>query len=135
MGQWDKMLKGELYTCDIFDEKMVKEFKNKGKFLDKFNKTKTNDYKKRNKLITKYFGHVGKDCYINKPFYCDYGINISLGDNFYANYDCIFLDVAKINIGNNVFLAPRVCIYTATHPIDKDIRNSHLEYGKIGRAS
>lgn len=72
---------------------------------------------------------------INKPFYCDYGCHISIGDNFYANFDCIFLDVNRITIGNNVFLAPRVSIYTAGHPIDKDVRNTGLEYGyevKIG---
>lgn len=56
--------------------------------------------------------------------------NISIGENFYANYDCIIIDVCNVNIGNNVFLAPRVCIYTAAHPIDAEVRNTGLEYGK-----
>ncbi|QWB96674.1 sugar O-acetyltransferase [Mycoplasmatota bacterium] len=56
-------------------------------------------------------------------------MNIHIGKHFYANYDCIFLDVNKITIGDNVFIAPRVCIYTAGHPIDKDTRNEELEYG------
>lgn len=76
------------------------------------------------------FGKVGENICINKPFRCDYGINIEIGDNFYANFDCIILDVNKVIIGNNVLFAPRVSIYTAGHPIDKDVRNKMLEFGK-----
>lgn len=63
------------------------------------------------------------------PFHCDYGKNIEVGENFFANYNCIILDVAKVTIGKNVMFAPNVSIYTAGHPIHPDSRNSGYEYG------
>ena len=68
--------------------------------------------------------------YIEPSFRCDYGYNIYLGNNFYANFDCVMLDVCPIRIGDNCMLAPGVHIYTATHPLDATERNSGLEYGK-----
>ncbi len=127
MTNKEKMLSGKLYTA--FDEELKQMATCRAKFMDKFNSTKYFDFKTREILIRNIFESVGKNPTINKPFYCDYGCNISIGDNFYANFDCIFLDVNKITIGNNVFLAPRVSLYTAGHPIDKDVRNENLEYG------
>ena len=60
----------------------------------------------------------------------DYGKNITIGSNFYANFDCVLIDVAAITIGDNVMFGPRVCLYTAGHPIDPVVRNSGLEFGK-----
>lgn len=68
-------------------------------------------------------------------FFCDYGYNIEIGKNFYANHNCIILDVNKVKIGNNVMFAPNVQVYTATHPIDAEERVSGVEMGyaiKIG---
>lgn len=81
-------------------------------------------------LFRELFGSVGKQFWIEPPFRTDYGCNTYIGEGFYANYDCIFIDVARIHIGNNVFLGPRVCLYTAGHPIDAEIRNQQLEFGK-----
>lgn len=81
-------------------------------------------------MLKQLFKSVGKNIYIEPSFHCDYGSNISVGNNFYANYDCIILDVCDVSIGNNVFLAPRVSIFTAGHPIDADVRNELLEFGK-----
>ncbi len=67
---------------------------------------------------------------IEPPFYCDYGSNITLGADFYANTDCIFLDVAPITIGDNVMFGPRVSLYTASHPIDSVIRSNGVEFAK-----
>ena len=128
MKELELMLSGELYLAN--DDELKSMFNDKCEFLDEFNFTKYNDFKKREELVRGIFSSVGSNVVINKPFHCDYGCNISIGDNFYANYDCIFLDVNKITIGNNVFLGPRVCLYTAGHPIDKDVRNTQLEYGK-----
>ena len=128
MKNYEKMLKGELYIAK--GEEIAKRFLAKSEFLDSFNNTKYSDFATREKLVKKIFKKVGKNVTINKPFYCDYGSNITIGDNFYANFDCVFLDVNEIIIGNNVFLAPRVNIFTAGHPIDKEIRNMQLEYGK-----
>lgn len=68
--------------------------------------------------------------FINPPFYCDYGTNIEVGKNFFANYNCTILDVAKVRIGDNCQLAPNVAIYTAGHPVHPVSRNSGYEYGK-----
>ena len=130
MSQVDRMLEGKLYSCLEKDELREKMREDCLEFLDQFNSTSFKDYLKRDELVRKIFKKVGENAFINKPFYCDYGCNISVGDNFFANFDCIFLDVNEIIIGNNVFLAPRVSIYTAGHPIDKDVRNTQLEYGK-----
>ena len=63
------------------------------------------------------------------PFYCDYGSHISVGKNFFANYNCTLLDVGRITFGDNCMLAPNVAIYTAGHPLHPDSRNSGYEYG------
>lgn len=81
-------------------------------------------------LFRTLFGHIGEHFWIEPPFYCDYGKHIHIGEYFYANYNCIMLDVCDITIGDHVFLAPHVCIFTAAHPIDAGVRDSGLEYGK-----
>lgn len=128
MTEKERMLAGELYIAQ--DKELSLMNKNSRELLDEFNQTKFMDFEGRKKIIEKLFGSVGKNININKPFYCDYGVNINVGDNFYANFDCIILDVNKVTIGDNVFFAPRVSIYTAGHPIDKEVRNSQLEFGK-----
>ena len=75
-------------------------------------------------------GKNGKDGGIRAPFYCDYGYNIEVGDNFFANFNLTILDGAKVTIGNNVFIAPNVGIYTAGHPLDAERRRSGEEYAK-----
>ena len=130
MTQYERMLSGKLYTLNVKDEKREKAAARRNEFLDAFNNTSYSDFVTRAELCEKYFKHTGKNIVINKPFHCDYACHISIGDNFYANFDCIFLDVNEIIIGDNVLLGPRVSIYTAAHPIDPEIRCSGLEYGK-----
>lgn len=127
MTQKERMLKGLLYICD--DPDLAKQNEYKKGILKDFNDESNIDVVGKQELLKKLFAHIGEGSFINYPFRCDYGCNISVGKNFYANFDCIFLDVNTITIGDNVFFAPRVCIYTAGHPIDKDIRNEQLEYG------
>ena len=71
-----------------------------------------------------------ENAFINPPFYCDYGSHIEVGKNFFANYNCTILDVAKVTIGDYCQMAPNVAIYTAGHPVHPDSRNSAYEYGK-----
>jgi len=85
--------------------------------------------KRQDELIRGILGKAGKNMTIFPPFRCDYGSNIEVGDNFFANYNLIILDVAKVTIGNNVFIAPNVAIYTAGHPVHPTARNSMYEYG------
>jgi maltose O-acetyltransferase len=128
MTEKERMLSGGLYNAN--DEELIKMHQRAYEWIDEFNATKTLEFDKREKLVRNLFKKVGSNCCINKPFYVDYGSHISIGDNFYANFDCMMLDVNTITIGNNVFLAPHVCLYTPGHPIDKDVRNASLEYGK-----
>lgn len=85
--------------------------------------------KKQDERIREILGEAGENLAIMPPFHCDYGYNITVGDNFYANYNLIILDVAPVTIGDNVFIAPNVAIYTAGHPIHHKARNSMYEYG------
>lgn len=83
---------------------------------------------RRDEIIRQLFGKVGENCCIEPPFFCDYGYNISVGDNFYMNVDCVILDGAKVIFGDNVFIAPHCGFYTAGHPLDHERRNKGLEY-------
>lgn len=80
-------------------------------------------------LLKKIFGKTGENIFIEAPFHCDYGSNIEVGENFFANYNLTILDVGKVSIGKNAQIAPNVSIYTAGHPIHPDSRNSGYEYG------
>lgn len=83
----------------------------------------------RDALLRSILGKCGKIVTIMGPFYCDYGFNIEVGERFYANYNFTVLDVAKVSIGDNVLCAPHVSIYTASHPLHPESRNSGYECG------
>ncbi|MBP1970122.1 maltose O-acetyltransferase [Virgibacillus natechei] len=85
---------------------------------------------RRTEIVKELFGTTGESIFIEPNFRCDYGYNIHVGDNFYANFNCVFLDVCEIRIGDNCFIAPGVHIYTATHPLDPYVRKSGIESGK-----
>ena len=80
-------------------------------------------------MLKELFGKTGASVFVEPPFHCDYGYNIEVGENFFANYNCTFLDVAKVKMGKNVMLGPNVSIYTAGHPLHHESRNSGYEYG------
>ena len=122
------MINGELYLAS--DPVLVKEREHARKLTRLFNQTVETDYENRDELLKKLFGTTGESIYIEPNFRCDYGYNIHVGENFYANFDCIILDVCPVHIGKNCFMAPGVHIYTATHPIDPIERVSGAEYGK-----
>ncbi|MEC9484799.1 MAG: sugar O-acetyltransferase [Candidatus Izemoplasma sp.] len=125
MTNKERMLSKHLYVGD--DE--LKKLANKARdLLDEFNKTPYRNYEKRKGIIKSLFGKTPNDFYVHKPFYCDYGFNIEVGEHFYCNFNCVFLDVGKITIGDNVMCGPNVQIYTATHPIDSRVRNEGYEY-------
>lgn len=128
MTEKEKMLAGEYYTAS--DPQLTQERQRARRLTRLYNQSDEEQDQQRDRLIRELFGSVGKNCFVEPTFRCDYGYNIHVGDNFYANFDCILLDVCKITIGNNCMLAPRVCIYSATHPLDAPTRISLLEYGK-----
>ncbi len=124
----EKMLNGENYNA--YDEILVKERASARRAVREFNDISEDEQEKREKKIREIFGKAGKNVYVESHFKCDYGYNISVGDNFYANFDCVFLDVCSIEIGDNCFVAPGVHIYTATHPLDAAERTSGIESAK-----
>lgn len=99
------------------------------KKIFKFNNLKPGKTKKKARLLKKILGKTGDYINIEAPFYCDYGYNIEVGENFFANYNFTVLDVGKVKIGANAQIAPNVSIYTAGHPVHPDSRNSGYEYG------
>ncbi|MFC4022410.1 maltose acetyltransferase domain-containing protein [Oceanobacillus longus] len=124
----EKMLNGEHYNAA--DSQLLEERKNARRLTRLYNQTLETEENKRNKLLKELFGSTGNNLYIEPTFRCDYGKNIYVGENFYANFDCVFLDVCDIRIGDNCFIAPGVHIYTATHPLNASERISGVEFGK-----
>jgi maltose O-acetyltransferase len=112
--EYQKMLAGELY--DAGDALLVKMRINIRSQLHEYNQTNY-DKVKREELLRSMLGSMGNNIDIQTPFYCDYGCHIEVGDNFFANFNCVFLDCAHIRMGNNVFLGPAVQLYTAHHPL------------------
>ncbi|RYZ22021.1 MAG: sugar O-acetyltransferase, partial [Chitinophagaceae bacterium] len=83
----------------------------------------------RVRVLHELLPHAPLDLQIQAPFYCDYGTNISIGENVFFNFNCVVLDVAPVRIGNRTLIGPAVQIYTATHPMDAATRALGLEAG------
>ena len=129
MDEKEKMLAGELYDAN-YNEDLIKErFLVKDKCYD-YNQIRPSNYDERQKIMKEILGKTGKVFNIEQPFMCDYGYNIEIGKNFYANHNLIILDCNKVKFGNNVFIAPNCSFYTAGHPLDAERRNKGLEYAK-----
>ena len=127
MTEQERMLSGRLYRAD--DETLMKAHVRAQTLTWKYNQTSPGDQNGRTAILRELLDRVGERCWIEPSFRCDYGSQISIGDDFYANYDCIFLDVAPITIGSHVLLGPRVCLYTAGHPTTPEVRDTGLEFG------
>lgn len=125
MSEKEKMLSGELYRAD--DTILVKENTSAKEVILEASSIIDND--KRSEVYKKLIKTKGKASF-GMGLKFDYGIHITVGDNFYCNYDCVMLDVCKITFGDNCMLGPNVQIYTATHPLDETLRNSGQEFGK-----
>ncbi|TWT05481.1 acetyltransferase [Planococcus sp. CPCC 101016] len=124
----EKMLAGEMY--DSQDSELRQNRMNARRLTRLFNETTEMDGQDRADLLKKLFGSTGELIYVEPTIRCDYGFNVHVGENFYANFDCVFLDVCEIRIGDNCLMAPGVHIYTATHPLNPEARNSGKEFGK-----
>ena len=128
MTEKERMLSEKLYIP--MDEALAADCARSRRLVRLINGTTEEQAEYRVQLFKELFGRTGENLWVEPPFHCDYGCHISVGENFYANFDCIILDVCDVTIGDNVFLAPRGCIYTAGHPIDAGVRRRQLEYGK-----
>ena len=127
MTEKQKMLAGELYNG--MDPHLVAERMTSRMLLRSFNNSRPDELEWREKLLRELLRAEGR-IWIEPPFYCDYGSNITVGDNFYANFGCVILDVNTVQIGRNALLAPYVQIYTATHPTDPAQRLTGREFAK-----
>lgn len=121
----EKMMAGELY--DPNDPQLATDRMEARKRLFAFNGTPPDALKERTTLLKALFGSVKDSIYIEPSFQCDYGYNIQVGSNFYVNFNCVFLDVNTITIGDNVLIGPNVSLFTASHPTDPQIRLSAKE--------
>ena len=126
MNEKENMLLGQIYNAQ--DKQLLKERKRAKELCFKFNNTNPSNYKRRTNIIKRIVGSVGANCWIEQSFWCDYGYNIEIGENFFANHNCIILDGAKVTFGDNVFIGPDCGFYTAGHPLDYERRNKGLEY-------
>lgn len=112
----------------ISDEAVMEEQRRTRAILQKLNTIDVSDFEGIAALVRELL-QTEEEPFINPPFYCDYGNHIKVGKNFFANYNCTFLDVAAITFGDNCLLGPNVSIYTAGHPVHPHSRNSRYEYG------
>lgn len=125
MSNKEKMLTGEYYIS--WDQELTLEREKAKDLLFEFNNIRPSLRGERETIIHKLFGKLGKNCWIESPFNCDYGYNITVGDNFYTNTNCCILDCAKVTIGNNVWIGPNVGIYTPNHAFDSKERTDGYE--------
>lgn len=120
MTEKEKMLKGDFYNSR--DPELLKMYHNARRLLKEYNSLDSDLTQKRQEILAELFGLKGESIWIETPFFCDYGINISIGQNTFVNTNCMFLDNNKITIGKNGLIAPYVQIYTATHPLSASER-------------
>lgn len=127
MNQKERMLAELPYKCwldGLSEDRLALR-----KLTYQYNTLPPGDSLEMTRLIKSIIGKTGETISIEPPFRCDYGSNIEIGTNFYANFNCVMLDVGKITIGENVMFAPNVSLFTAGHPVHPDSRNSGYEYG------
>ena len=127
MNQRERMLSELPYKA--WEDGLEEERKESRKRVHRYNNLPPEAEKEKDALIREIFGKTGENIFVEAPFRCDYGTHIEAGNNFYANFNCVILDVAKVTIGENVMFAPNVAVYTAGHPVHPDSRNSGYEYG------
>ena len=129
MTEKQKRDAGMLYNPNTDKELGLEIFDCKEK-CDQYNKLPITDVAAHEKLLKEIVGFCGQNATVLPNFWCDYGYNVSLGDNFFANHNCTMLDCAPISFGNNVLVGPNCGFYTAGHPTSVSERNSGLEYAK-----
>jgi maltose O-acetyltransferase len=128
MSEREKMLNGALY--DASDPDLVAGRRRARELTTRYNDTAPDAVDERREILETLFGSVGAAPHVEPPVRCDYGENVHVGDEFYANVECVFLDPARIEFGDGCLLGPGVHVYTATHPLDAAERATGLEYAK-----
>lgn len=130
----EKQLRGDWFLNN--DEELKKVRIHCSQMLFSLNNLDNSQKKQRYQLLQKLFGEIGKSVNIKSFFQCDYGYNIFIGNNVFVNCNCVFLDVGKIEIGDNTFIGPQVGIYTVNHPLNPKEREKGFQKAenvKIGK--
>lgn len=128
MIEREKMLNGLMYNSA--DESLLNDRTVCKNLCFEYNRTPFTQREKMNEIMRKILKKTGENFCIEPSFYCDYGYNIEIGENFYANHNTVILDCAKVKFGDNVFIGPNCGFYTAAHPLDAETRNTGQEYAK-----
>ena len=128
MTEKEKQQAGELYNGG--DKELTSDRINAKKLCAEYNSATYNDFQKKERLLNRLLALKGENTWIEANFFCDYGYNIIIGDNFYSNHNLVILDCAEVIFGDNVFIGPNCGFYTAGHPLDYPTRNAGLEYAK-----
>jgi maltose O-acetyltransferase len=123
----DKMLAGELY--DPMDPELVTARVRARDLCQALNATRDSEEEGRRRILTELFGSGGGQVWMQPPFYCDYGSNIHLGQRVFFNFNCVVLDVCAVHVGDFTLFGPAVQIYTATHPLEAELRRTR-EFAK-----
>ncbi len=124
----EKMLAGELYNAQ--DPQLAAESVRTKQLLLHLNTTPADQPAERARLLRELLPHAGPGLGLNSPFFCDYGANITLGEQVFFNFNCTILDVTFVTIGSRSMFGPQVQLYTATHPLDAQERASGLEFAR-----
>jgi len=128
MTEKEKMLNGELYNST--DKDLVADRLYAKSLCYEYNRIPYTNRREMNDIISNLFQKIGENFTIEPSFFCDYGYNIEIGENFYSNHNLVILDCAKVTFGDNVMIGPNCGFYTAAHPIDAKTRNTLLEFAK-----
>jgi maltose O-acetyltransferase len=128
VAEKEKMLAGEMY--DATDPQLTAERRRARDLCNSLNASHDNEQELRKRIILELFGSAGDAVWIEPPFYCDYGSNITLGSKVFLNFNCVILDPASVIIGSNVLFGPAVQVYTATHPMIASERRTWHEFAR-----
>ena len=126
--EWNKMLSGEVY--DAVNPRFIEMLMTTRDKLWEFNNLRPYEMDKMKDILRGLLGSHGKNFHVNQPFRCDYGCNIHIGENFFANFNLTILDEAEVRIGDNCFIGPNVSIFTACHPLDAASRDTGVEWAE-----
>jgi maltose O-acetyltransferase len=124
----EKMLAGELYNP--LDAQLTEDRLKTRLLIKELNDSREDETEKRVSILQELIPNAGAGIWLQPPFYCDYGYNLTLGEKVFFNFNCVVLDVAEVTVGSRTLCGPNVQIYTATHPLQHEERASGLEYAK-----
>lgn len=128
MTEWERMQKGLVYND--FDQDLFNKRVEAKKLFKAYNKTEDEEVDLRNKIMKQLFKNVGENVWIEPDFRCEFGKNITIGDNIYINFGCIILDCSEVTIGSHTLLGPNIGLYAANHSTDATERINGGCYGK-----